>query len=94
MVVEGFLDCLKVFQAGYPNVVALMGSSLSDAQEQLLLAHTDRVALMLDGEDAGTKCLREFYVRLRRRLYLREIHIETGEQPDVLSEDRIRELLS
>jgi DNA primase len=94
IVVEGFVDSFKVFQAGYPNVVALMGASLSDAQEQLLLAHTDRVALMFDGDDAGTKCLREFYIRLRRRLYLREIHLELGEQPDALSEDRIRGLLS
>ena len=93
-VVEGFFDCFKVHQAGFPNVVALMGSSLSDAQEQLLLAHTDRIALMFDGDDAGTKCLRDFYVRLRRRVYLREVHLEPGEQPDGLTEDRIRELLS
>ena len=53
-----------------------------------------RLALFLDGDDAGTKCLREFYARLRRRLYLREIHLDPGEQPDQLTEDRIRELLS
>jgi DNA primase len=94
VVVEGFFDCFKVHQSGFPNVVALMGSSLSEAQEHLLLALTDRLALMFDGDDAGTKCLREFYVRLRRRMYLREIHLEPGEQPDALSEDRIRELLS
>jgi DNA primase len=94
VVVEGFLDCFKVHQAGYANVVALMGSTLSEAQEQLLLAHTDRLALMFDGDDAGTKCLREFYGRLRRRMYLREIHLEPGDQPDRLSEDRIRQLLS
>lgn len=94
IIVEGFMDTFRVHQAGYPNVVALMGSTLSDAQEQLLVAHFDRLALMFDGDDAGAKCLREFYVRLRRRLYLREIHLEPGEQPDALSEDRIRELLS
>jgi DNA primase len=92
--VEGFFDCFKVHQAGFPNVVALMGSTLSDAQAELFVAHTDRVALMFDGDDAGTKCLREFYARLRRRMYLREIHLEPGEQPDALTEDRIRELLS
>jgi DNA primase len=94
IVVEGFLDCAKVSQAKFPSVVALMGSTLSDAQERLLVEHFDRLALMFDGDDAGTKCLREFYVRLRRRLYLREIHLEPGEQPDALTEDRIRELLS
>jgi len=94
VVVEGFFDCFKVHQAGHANVVALMGSTLSEAQEQLLLTHCDRLALMFDGDDAGAKCLREFYGRLRRRLHLREIHLEPGEQPDRLSEDRIRELLS
>jgi DNA primase len=94
IVVEGFLDCARVAQAKFPHVVALMGSSLSDAQERLLVEHFDRLALMFDGDDAGAKCLREFYVRLRRRLYLREIHLEPGEQPDALTEDRIRELLS
>ncbi len=33
VVVEGFFDCFKVHQAGVPNVVALMGSTLSDPQE-------------------------------------------------------------
>ena len=94
IVVEGFFDCFKVTQAGFPYVVALMGSTLSEPQEQLLLAHSDRLTLFLDGDDAGTKCLREFYARLRRRTYLREVHLEPGEQPDSLTDDRIRQLLS
>jgi DNA primase len=94
VLVEGFVDCAIVHQAGFPNTVALMGSTLSEPQEQLLLGHTDRLALMFDGDDAGNKCLREFYGRLRRRIYLREIHLEAGEQPDRLSQDRIRKLLS
>jgi DNA primase len=59
----------------------------------LLVEHTDRLDLMFDGDDAGTKCLREFYGRLRQRLYLREIRLDAGEQPDSLSEERIRKLL-
>ena len=94
IVVEGFFDCFKLTQAGAGNVVALMGATLSEAQERLLLAHSDRLTLFFDGDDAGTKCLREFYARLRRRTHLREIHLESGEQPDRLTEDRIRELLS
>src|SRR5262249_18316657 len=35
IVVEGFFDCMKVHQAGWENVVALMGSSLSEAQEKV-----------------------------------------------------------
>jgi DNA primase len=94
VVVEGFMGCFKLHQAGFPNVVGLMGSALSEVQEALLVGHFDRLALMFDGDEAGMKCLREFYARLRRRMYLREIHLESGEQPDSLSEDRIRDLLS
>lgn len=92
--VEGFFDTMKVHQAGFPNVVALMGSGLSQEQEELLLRTTDRLALMFDGDEAGVACLREFYRRLRQRVFLKEIHLDLGEQPDALSEDRLRELLS
>ena len=54
---------------------------------------TDRLMLMFDGDEAGTKCLREFYQRLRRSMFLKEVHLEDGEQPDGLTEDRLRRLL-
>src|SRR5215467_2451331 len=37
IVVEGFFDCLRLHQSGYSNVVALLGASLSEPQEKLLL---------------------------------------------------------
>ena len=43
LVVEGFFDCLRVHQAGYRNVVALLGVSLSEVQEQLLLARLSQI---------------------------------------------------
>jgi DNA primase len=94
IVVEGFFDAMKVHQAGFPNVVALIGSTVSEQQEKLLRESTDRLTLMFDGDDAGAKCLREFYAKLRRTMFLKEVHLEDGEQPDSLTEDRIRELLS
>ena len=94
VVVEGFFDAMKVHQAGPYNVVALMGSTLSDEQVELFVKHTDRLALMFDGDEAGYNCLREFYKKLRKRLYLKEIHLEAGEQPDSLPAERIRALLS
>src|SRR5580658_3101284 len=36
IVVEGFFDCLRVHQAGFPCVVALVGARLSPAQTNLL----------------------------------------------------------
>ena len=94
IVVEGFFDAMHVHQAGYPNVVALMGSSLSEHQEHLLAGETDRLALMFDGDEAGRNCMREFYKRLRRQVYLKEIHLQEGQQPDGLTKKAIAELLS
>jgi DNA primase len=94
IVVEGFFDCFMVHQAGFPNVIALMGSTLSDEQKALLLDSAERLDLMFDGDDAGTKCLRQFYAELRRELFLREVHLDPGEQPDRLSQERLKSLLS
>jgi DNA primase len=94
IVVEGFFDAMMVTQAGFPNVVALMGSSMTQEQELLLVAATDRLALMFDGDEAGVAGLRKVYGRIRRRMYLREIHLEDGKQPDGLSAERLKELLS
>jgi DNA primase len=38
VVVEGFFDCLRVSAAGFP-CVALMGASMSEAQEEVLVRH-------------------------------------------------------
>ena len=93
IVVEGFFDCFKVHQAGFPNVVALMGSQASDAQVDLLTAATDRVVLMFDGDDAGLNCTRDFWKRLRRRLFLKEVALDAGQQPDRLDASVIETLL-
>jgi DNA primase len=60
IVVEGYFDCLRVHQAGFPCVVALMGSSLSPEQKRILLERFERVILLLDGDAVGraaTRCV-------------------------------------
>lgn len=76
IVVEGYFDAMHVHQAGFPNVVALMGSTLSQEQELLLIGAGDRLALMFDGDEAGLNCMRQFWKRVRRKMYLKEIALE------------------
>jgi len=52
VVVEGFFDCFRVSAAGFP-CVALMGASMSEAQEELLVEHFNVACIMLDGDQAG-----------------------------------------
>ena len=92
IVVEGFFDCIKVTGAGFPSV-ALMGSSLSTAQEEILAKHFDQVYLMLDGDDAGQKATDECLVRLGRRMWVRAVVLTDGKQPDQLSNEELSALL-
>lgn len=94
ILVEGYFDAMKVHQAGFPNVVALMGSKLTEQQEQLLIAATTRLTMFLDGDEPGRAGRRDIWQRLSPRLWLRNILLEPGQQPDDLTEDQLRTVLS
>jgi DNA primase len=89
IVVEGFFDCMKVHQAGVAGVVALMGSSLSDAQEKLL-AHFARVNIFLDGDEVGREAARTIALRLAMKTFVKIIEVSDDEQPDQMSSEKIK----
>ena len=93
IVVEGYFDAMKVHQAGYPFVVALMGSSLSEEQERLLVAHASMVLLMLDGDEAGHKATDEIMLRLGGQVWVKSVRVPDGKQPDQMSGGELEVLL-
>jgi DNA primase len=98
IVVEGFFGCMKVWQAGHRRVVSLMGSMLSDAQEQLIertVGPGGRVILLFDEDEAGRKGSREAQGRLEKLLEVRPVSLgSAGSQPDGLSPEQLTELLN
>lgn len=94
IVVEGYFDCMRIHQAGFPRVVALMGSSLSAAQESGLLHHFERIVLMLDGDAAGRAASRVIVARLSGRRSVEAVRVPDGSQPDELSCSTIQQLLA
>jgi DNA primase len=93
VVVEGYFDCLKVHQAGYRAVVALMGTVLSEAAEDLLLERFRQVILMLDGDGSGRKATERVAAELAGKCSVRIIMVPNGKQPDQLGSAEIRALL-
>ena len=97
VVVEGYLDAMKLHQAGYERVVALMGASLSVEQEEHLhrLCEEDgRVILFLDNDEAGRKGQADALLRLSKRLYVHTVNLGNCEvQPEHLSPDELRAVL-
>jgi len=94
VVVEGFFDCLKVFQAGFPYAVALMGSALSEHQEKLLVENFDRVVVMLDGDEGGRSATSQITARLMCKQFMRVVNLPDGTQPDKLSSGEIQKILA
>jgi Toprim domain-containing protein/DNA primase-like protein/CHC2-type zinc finger protein len=93
IVVEGFFDAMRVYVSGYRRVVALMGSSLSEAQEELLIKHFQRLIVMLDGDSAGRRASDQMLLRLGRRVWVRAIELIENQQPDQLATAEIQNLL-
>ena len=54
IVVEGYLDCIALHQAGFENAVAALGTSFTDEQAAELRKYADNVFLCYDGDSAGT----------------------------------------
>jgi DNA primase len=94
ILVEGFFDCMKVWQSLHPFVVALMGISMSQQQDQIIAARFKRVTILLDGDEAGRKAAEEIASRLIHRLQVRIIDLPDGKQPDELPAEELTQILS
>lgn len=95
VVVEGFFSVFHLHQAGVQNVVALMGSSLSEHQADLLVEAVGprgQVTLLLDRDEAGRKGAWAAVRTLITRCYVK-VAVYDATQPDELSPDQLRALL-
>ncbi|MGD2144650.1 MAG: DNA primase [Anaerolineae bacterium] len=55
VIVEGYMDVMQAYQAGCRNVVAQMGTALTQAQLQQLQRYAERMVLALDPDAAGVQ---------------------------------------
>ena len=83
LIVEGFFDCMKIHDHGYKKVVALMGSTMSAVQEELIRQHTQRdshIIVMLDENEAGIIGRDDIVCRLSKHCFVR---VHQFERPDM-----------
>ncbi len=55
ILVEGYLDAIALSQAGFPETVATLGTSLTTDQLQKLVRHTPEIIFCFDGDAAGRR---------------------------------------
>ena len=92
ILVEGYFDVFRLFQAGY-SAVALMGTSFSRKQVDLVLSMNQSLVVMLDGDKAGKKCSVKIVDDLKGKKPFRVVSLKDGLQPDMLNERELKEML-
>ena len=96
VIVEGFFGCMKLHQHGCRRVVALMGSTMSAAQEELIKRHTDSrslVIVMLDEDEAGRAGREDIATRLSKFCFVKVYTFaKEGQQPEDLSLEDVNEI--
>ena len=83
IMVEGYMDTISLYQAGFKNVVASMGTSLTQEQARLLKRYTDNVLISYDGDGAGQKAnLRGLDILKEAGLNVKVVPLTDGLDPD------------
>ncbi len=83
IVVEGYIDAIALAQAGIGNVVAPLGTALTEEQVKLLRRFTDNMIVLFDGDAAGASAaLRSFTVFAEVGLFADVAFLPEGQDPD------------
>jgi DNA primase len=83
IIVEGYFDVVRLMLAGITEVVAPMGTALTDQQAALILKYTKNVFLLYDSDQAGLKAtFRAGDKLLASGIAARVISLPEGEDPD------------
>lgn len=85
ILVEGQMDVIMAHQAGYKNVVAASGTSLTGDHLKLMKRYADTIILCFDADSAGVKAMEravELAWQLEARVKILKIPAECGKDPD------------
>ena len=89
ILVEGQFDVLRLSLAGFEEVVAPLGTGLTEDQAALLQRHAPHVVLLYDSDDAGLRAtFRAGDVLLRHKLRVSVATLPEGEDPDTLVQNK------
>jgi DNA primase len=88
IVVEGYMDVIALAQAGFADVVAPLGTALTEQQIEMLWRMTEKPLLCFDGDAAGQKAAMRAALRalplLKPGHSLQFITLPEGQDPDDL----------
>lgn len=83
IIVEGYMDLVSLFQAGFKNVGATMGTALTADHAKLIKRLTTNVVVLFDSDEAGQRAAeRSLPLLLAAGLYPRGLILSEAKDPD------------
>ena len=83
LVVEGYMDVISLHQRGITNVVASLGTALTEQQGWLLRKNTEQIILSFDSDEAGLNAkVRALKVLENMGCDIRILELEGAKDPD------------
>jgi len=83
ILVEGYMDMLSIYQAGFHNVVASLGTAFNNDHARTLKRFADDVILLYDSDEAGTNAaLRAIPVLVKNGFRVKVTQVPDGKDPD------------
>ena len=84
IIVEGQMDCIAVYSAGFRNVIASSGTAFSEAQARLLARFSKNLVVNFDPDTAGASATdRSLGMLVQEEFNLKILRLEEGFDPDL-----------
>jgi DNA primase len=84
ILVEGQMDCISVFAAGFHNVIASSGTAFTELQGRLLGRFSKNVVVNFDPDTAGAKATeRTLGLLVEEEVQVKVLTLEAGFDPDL-----------
>ena len=84
ILVEGQMDCISVFAAGFQNVIASSGTAFTELQAKLLARFSKNVVVNFDPDTAGAKATeRTLGLLVEEEFEIKVLTLEQGFDPDL-----------
>ena len=84
ILVEGQMDCISVYAAGFQNVIASSGTAFTELQAKLLARFSKNVVVNFDPDTAGARATeRTLGVLIEEEFQIKVLTLEQGFDPDL-----------
>ena len=83
IIVEGYMDCISLHQRGITNVVASLGTALTENQGRLLKKYSEKIVISYDSDGAGQNAtIRGLDILKNLGCDVRILQMEGAKDPD------------